>query len=359
MNFHLSDDQLALKDSLERFLADTMEQGAARAPFEGGPGFDRAFWDALMAMGVGGIALDPDYDGLGLDLFDLALVAELLGYAGAPGPFLGHALAGLAIQAAGDAAQKALWLPRLASGEAIGSVALAEQGSSWFPEEWTADVADGRLTSVKTSVLCPEAADVFVVGLADGQLAIVARDEATMTIEAIDGADRGRGLATVRFDAAAAQPLGMKPGTGEALFDALCVLVAADAFGGARCCLEMTTDYVKARRQFGGSIARFQGIKHRLANLATEVEPARGLVWYAAVAVGAGQAGAGRAASLAKAHLADRFQAASRTAVELHGGIGVTWEYDLQIWVKRALFDYAYAGVPSRHRRRAALLEET
>lgn len=354
MNFHLSDDQLALTAALEKFLEDPIAQHAARAPFDGDKAFDPVFWDALMGLGLGGVALSGDHDGLGLALIDLALVAERLGYAGAPGPFIGHSLAGLAIQASGDMAQAARWLPALANGQALGTVALAEPDEAWFPEQWTIDLANGRLTGVKTCVLGAEAADVFVVGLGGGRLAVVTRDDATLAFESIDGADRGRPLSTVHFQDAPATVLG---GDGEAVFNALLVLLAADAFGGARRCLDMTTAYIKVRRQFGGPIARFQGIKHRLANLAAELEPARGLVWYAALVAGGGRTEAGRIAALAKAHLADRFQTASRTAVELHGGIGVTWEYDLQIWVKRALFDYAYAGVPPRHRRRAARLE--
>ncbi|MBS0277505.1 MAG: acyl-CoA dehydrogenase, partial [Proteobacteria bacterium] len=119
------------------------------------------------------------------------------------------------------------------------------------------------------------------------------------------------------------------------------VLLAADAFGGAQRCLSMTVEYVKTRHQFGTPLAQFQAVKHQLADMAVELEPARALVWFAAYALDESLDDASRRASLAKAHLADRFTAIARASVLAHGGIGYTWEYDLQLWFRRAIFDSA------------------
>ena len=350
MNFHLSDDQVTLQDAVKRFVSDAAEAGVRRKVFESEDGFDPDFWNGLMALGLGGLGLYGDYDGLGLQMIDLALVAEVLGYEAAPGPFLGHTLAGLAIQQAGTPEQKAKWLPKLASGGALGTIALDESGDLWAPGDWTLSLEGGRLSGVKANVLYPERADVIVVGLKGGGLALVEGGEGVSS-SPLNVADRTRRLWDVTFDKAPAEALDAGGHAGTALFDALLALLAADAFGGASRILQMTTDYAKTRSQFGQPIARFQGIKHRLANMASEIEPARGLYWYAAVAQDLKQEDRSRVAALAKAHLADRFNSAARVCVELHGGIGFTWEFDLQIWVKRAMFDYAYAGIPARHRR--------
>ncbi|MGE5502242.1 MAG: acyl-CoA dehydrogenase family protein [Ignavibacteriales bacterium] len=358
MNFHLSDDQIALQDAVRRYVADASEAGVRRKTFESETGFDREFWDGLMGLGVGGLVVGEDHGGLGLPLIDAALVAEVLGEEAAPGPFLGHTLAALAIQLAGDAAQRAKWLPRLASGEAIGTVAFGEAGDRWTPDQWTVKLDSlGALFGKKSNVLYPEFADLIVVGLEGGALAVVETADGGIESEALDGVDRTRRLSNVTFSDAHAEVLAGAAGA-EAVLDAALVLLSADAFGGASRVLRMTAEYAKTRQQFGGPIARFQGLKHQLANLASEVEPARGLYWYAAVAYDARPEARSRIAALAKSHLADRFAQAGRTGVELHGGIGYTWEYDLQIWVKRSMFDFAYFGQPSFHRRRAAAMED-
>ena len=136
--------------------------------------------------------------------------------------------------------------------------------------------------------------------------------------------------------------------------DAALVLLAADAFGSGQRLLDMCVQYAKEREQFGVTIGHFQALKHQLANLALEIEPTRGLYWYAAHAFDHVQDESARTAALAKAHITDRTMQIARDAVEAHGGIGFTWECDVQIWFKRAMFDRAWMGTPSVHRERAA-----
>jgi alkylation response protein AidB-like acyl-CoA dehydrogenase len=197
---------------------------------------------------------------------------------------------------------------------------------------------------------------VIVVGVAGGGLALVDKSAGGVETTPFAGVDRTRRLDGVRFAAAACEPLASGEGVAERVRDAGLVLLAADAFGGASRLVETSVAYAKTREQFGVTIGHFQALKHQLANMALEVEPARALHWYAGHAFDRATEDAPRMAALAKAHLADRFVHVAREAVEAHGGIGFTWECDVQIWFKRALFDRAFLGDPSVHRERAARL---
>ena len=167
--------------------------------------------------------------------------------------------------------------------------------------------------------------------------------------------DRGRPLATLELDGAAAEPLAA--GDAARLVDAGSVLLAADAFGAAHQLVRMTAAYVQTRRQFGQPLGQFQAVKHQLANMALDVDPTRGLWWYAAHAFDHAPAEASRAAALAKAHITERAQQVARDAVEAHGGIGFTWESDVHIWFKRVMFDRLWLGLPELHRERFAQME--
>jgi alkylation response protein AidB-like acyl-CoA dehydrogenase len=354
VRFLLSEDQNALFQAISDYANDQCDGGVRRTAFEG-DGFHPEFWAGLMELGVGGVVAPEEHGGLGLGLVEAGLAVEALGYAGAPGPILGHLVAVRAIAALGSDAQKQRWLPQLSPGKAIATVALTEPDERFGPDQWTSQVSNGRLAGDKRDVLCSEIADVTLVGIKGG-FALVERDAAGQTHTAVEPADRTRRFAHVAYDGVAADLMPASDEDAAAVMDAAYVLICADAFGGARRLLDMSADYAKTREQFGQPIGRFQGLKHQLANMATEVEPARGLYWYAAHAQDIQADDRRRVAALAKAHLGDVFMQAGRVAVEAHGGIGFTWDYDAQIWFKRAMFDFAYLGAPSRHRDRAAAL---
>ncbi len=353
MKFLLSDDQIQLQDAVARFAADTCAAGARRSAFEGETGFDAAFWDGLMALGAGAVSLPLEHGGLGLELLDLALIVEAIGYEAGPGPFLGHVLAGHALSRWGSPTQQAEWIPKLASGATIATVALVEAGSETSHYRWITDLDPASLNGQKAQSPNAELAELLIVGLRDGGLALVAKG-AEVGVETCDDIDRTRRLSNVTFKNAAAELL--PGGRVDDLLDAARVLVAADAFGGARRCLDMSTAYAKEREQFGRAIGSFQAVKHQLANLAVSVEPARGLYWYAAHAYDRGLEDRAKMASLAKAHLADVFMQAARVMIEVHGGLGYTWEHDAHIWFRRAMFDFAWLGTPQVHRARSAQL---
>ena len=353
MNFDLSDEQRLLQETLRGFLAKECGPPHLRAVFEG-EGQDPALWKGMVELGLAGLHLPERFGGAGLGLVDLAVAAESLGHGGAPGPFLGHALAGIALELAGDDAQRERWLPRLATGDALASVALGEPGGLWQPEEWT--LAPGeRLTGTKTYVPHAALADLLVVGLAGGRLGLVERAAQGMAVAPIEGVDRARRVEAVVFQGT---PCELLPGEAAAarVRDAGLVLLAADAWGAGTRLVEMAVEYAKTREQFGVTIGHFQALKHQLANMALELEPARALVWYAAYAFDHLPAEAPRSAALAKAHLGERAMQVARDVVEAHGGIGFTWECDVQIWFKRCMFDRAWLGAPAVHRERAARL---
>ncbi len=353
MNFLLSDEQLALVDTVKALLRDKCDPVRVHKMFdvEGDAQFDAELWAALCAMGIPAIAVPEAHGGMGLELIDLAIVAEALGHAAAPVPFLGHALAALAITLGGSDEQQAKWLPRLASGEVLGTVALGEGKAAWLPGEWQLS-AEGGLSGVKTLVPNAAEADLIVVGLQEG-LALVEKG-AGYTCARVDSADRTRPVDTVTFDGAAAQLLPRGKEVASRVTDAAAALIAADAFGGAERCVQMSVDYAKLREQYGQPIAAFQGLRYQLVKMALNTEPSRGLYWFAAHAWDALPDKAPHAAAQAKAHLTETYLQVTRDTVEVHGGIGFTWEHDTHIYMKRAMLDWAWLGSPSRHRQRAA-----
>lgn len=355
MFFELTDEQLAFQDSVRRLMERECPPARLLQILDTDSGFEPNLWQGLAEMGIGGITVPEEHGGIGLELLDAALMAEVLGHAGCPGPFLAHSLAAMAIACGGSKAQKAQWLPRLASGEVIGTVALGEGGQAWQPEEWTlpgGSILDGS----KTNILFGDVAGLIVVGTAGGELAIVDAGHADIQREPIDGVDRTRRLWTLGFHGVAADVLPDGRAAALRVRDAGLVLLAADAFGGASRCLGMAVEYAKTREQFGRPIGQFQAMKHQLANMALEIEPSRALYWHAAYAQDHLPEEASRCAALAKAHLTEVFMQVARDAVEAHGGIGYTWEYPLHVWVKRAIFDRAFFAAPAVHRERAAAL---
>jgi len=323
MHFHLTGEQVAIQDAVRRTLADSWPMERIHAFADGNEDFDRASWEALMALGLGGMLL-PDS---GMGLLEATLVSEVAGEAAAAGPLTGQWLAAMAVAASGGTD-----LDALVSGEAVAT--LVHGGSAFVP--------------------CARAAGFFLIVDRDAGVRLVPAGDG-VTIEAVRASDRSRPVSRVEIAEGAGETLfaAADPMTAR-LADAALVLVAADALGGAQKVTDTSVAYAKEREQFGQPIGRFQGLKHQLAHMALDVEPARALVWYAAYAWDAGLPDAPRAAAMAKAHLCDVYVRAARAAVAAHGGIGYTWEYGLNYWFRRAAFDRAWLGSPAEHRARAA-----
>jgi alkylation response protein AidB-like acyl-CoA dehydrogenase len=338
MDFGLSDEQELLQETVRGFAARACPPARVRELFDSDDGWDAALWRGLAELGLTGLAVPERWGGAGLEILDLALVCEVLGEACVPGPLFAHALAALALVEGGSDAQRDQWLPRLASGEALATLALP------FPDGSPALVAQA------------DRADLLVVGAADGGLALVEGRAPGVRLEPFDGLDRTRRCLRLELERAAGEPLPGGQRAARRARDVALVLLAADAFGCAWQLIRSAVAYLGTREQFGTPLVQFQAIKHQLANLLADLEPARALWWYAAHAQDHVPEQAERAAALAKAHVTDRAVDTAREVVELHGGIGFTWDCDVHIGYKRALFDRAYLGAPALHRERSAQL---
>lgn len=352
MNFDLSDDQRVFNDHVERMLRETCPVDKLHKAFSGDADLAASMWRAQLDLGLGGVLAPEEHGGLSLGLLEASSIAELIGRAGAPGPWISHTLAVLAISRAGTDAQKERWLPALAAGEAVGAVALME-GSAWNADDWK--LAEGaRLSGAKDYVIGLQEADVFVVGLAGGKLALVEANAPGVTRTPWSSTDRTRPIGQLGLDNAPAEV--MPVAFGRDLLDAALVLTAADAHGGAARMVEDIVEYSKTRVQFGKTIAHFQAVKHKLADLALWVEPNGPMYRHAAATFDQEPAEASRTASTAKAHIAETFSHVARTATESYGGIGYTWEHSAHIWLRRSMLDSAWLGGPLDHRERAATL---
>lgn len=331
MKFDLSDDQLTLQEAVRDYFSTRFPLSEVRSVIDAGAAHDDRAWKGLMDLGIGAVAIPEEYGGLGLGVLDVSAAMEMIGYSLGPTPVLGHVLGTLAVVHAGSDEQRQRWLPDLATGEVRGAVVFQSAGKA------------------DSAVLDAVDADVLIVERDDG-LAVVEVDD-RVSIEQLPSIDRTRTLSRVRMNDVAAQALPGGQAVAPWLRDVALTLLAADAMGGASRCVELTVDYVSVRQQWGVVVGSFQAVKHQLANLALRVEPARGLYWYAAHMLDQNTengADASRAAALAKAHTTERFVEAGREAVELHGGIGYTWECDVHFFLKRALVDRAYLEGPRR-----------
>ena len=357
MDFGLSPEQSLLSTTVGRWAAGECPTSRVRRAVESVDGHDRELWRSLAAIGVTGLTIPEAHGGAGLEVLELALVAEQLGRFCVPGPFLAHAMATTAIIASGHADAATRWLVAAAAGEAVLGMALGEDVGMWEPASVTTTFRDGGLHGEKPLVAAADVADAIVVAARDETgpgLWLVERGAPQLTITPLAGNDGTRRVARVGFAGTPALRIATGTAAAERARDVGLVLLAADAFGGAWRCLEMTRDYALTREQFGQTIAHFQGVKHQLADLAARLAPACSLWWYAAHALDHIPERAARHAALAKSHLTELFDDTARASIELHGGIGFTWEYDLQLWFRRALFDRAYLGEARLQRERAA-----
>jgi alkylation response protein AidB-like acyl-CoA dehydrogenase len=235
-------------------------------------------------------------------------------------------------------------------------VAIGEADSQWAPGAFQTRVQDGRLTGSKPLVPAAGVADLLIVAATDGSgpsLWLVEKGAPGIEITSLKVVDMTRHLDSVSFRDTPAVRLPNASGL-QRVIDAGCVLLAADAFGGAQRCLDMTVEYAKTREQFGQIIGAFQAVKHQMADMVTELEPCLALWWYAAHAFDRIQDQSERHAALAKAHVSDVFDNLARASTELHGGIGFTWEFDLHLWFRRSVFDRGFLGDAAYHRSRAA-----
>lgn len=374
IEFGLTDDQVALQRAAREFLSAECPPDRVRDVAKDGDGVPRDLYKQMAELGWMSLIVPEKLGGLGLGALELALVSEELGRVAAPGPFLATQLVLAALVGGGSKAQQKTLLPRLMSGEAFATLAYLEASDWEEPEgvQCTAKKTKGgwTLNGSKAFVLEAPGADVWLVAARtkagkDGagiSLFVVEKGQKGVSLAAIESLDLTRRFGELRLKNVAVTKDALVGGEHQGwkllarVLDLACVGIAADSLGGAAKALQMAVEYAHMREQFGRKIGSFQAVKHIAAEMAAEVEPSRSLVWYAAWAWDHRPKEAARLAAMAKASLGDIYSRTVRRSTEIHGGIGFTWEFDLQLWFKRAHVAETLFGDPSFHRERVAAL---
>jgi alkylation response protein AidB-like acyl-CoA dehydrogenase len=361
MYFDLTDEQQAIKSTAREFLAARYKSERTRALAESEHGFEQADWEEMAELGWPGLALPEEWGGQGLGIVDLAVLFEEMGYALAPSPLLSTTVAGLALAINGRNEQKDRWLRSLASGEARGTVALFDAGTAARIGEFAMEAredGDGVvLDGEKVLVMDAASADFILVATADGRRHLVERGADGVAISAERSIDLTRRLYSVRFDGVRVGPEATLDGGQEDYLPVLwraCVAIAAESTGIAQRTMEMAVEYAKDRQQFGRPIGAYQAVSHRCAQMLLETENARSAVYGAAWAADAEPESLPLAASMAKAYASDAGWRVPDASIQVHGGIGFTWEHDLHFFLKRGKANSATFGDARWHRDRVA-----
>jgi acyl-CoA dehydrogenase len=343
MNFDFSDDLKALRDEARKFLRERCPVALVRRILEGPEPYDRGLWREIAALGWTGAAIPEALGGAGLGHLGLCVLAEELGSALAPTPFsYSIDLAAEAIMVAGSQAQKQAWLPKLASGDVIGTLAVAEGPGKADLRKLRTTFRNGTLTGEKLPVPDGDVADLAVVA-AQGErgllLGLVDLNGPGVVRQGLESIDPSRSLARIGFDSAAAEVLG-EVGTGEALLrrveERAAVLFAFEQVGGAQRSLEMARDYALQRYAFARPIGSFQAIKHKLADVYVATELARANAYYGAWALSRDAAELPLAAAAARISANEAYFLAAKENIQVHGGMGFTWEFDCHLHYRRA-----------------------
>ncbi len=356
MDFGLSDEQRLLEDEVRRLLAETAPIARVREIAASESGFDAEVWKGLAEIGALGVLVPEEHGGSGLGFLDAVVIAESLGHAATPAPFLSSAiLLPVALAEGGTEDLQREWLPSVAAGELRVGIAAAE---SYARREDAGVALEGdRLTGKALFALDAPGADLLLVA-AGPQLCLVRADAPGVSIHVLSKIDRTRRIAEVLFEGA--ETAAVLAGGGETLdrvLDAGRIALAADALGAADRMIALAVEYAKQRKQFERVIGSFQAVKHMCAEMIAELEPARSMLWYAAHAFDSVPEEAALMAAQTKAHIAEIGTEIAKTATEVHGGVGFTDEQNLHFWFKRIGLDRQLFGGPELLRERAASLQ--
>jgi alkylation response protein AidB-like acyl-CoA dehydrogenase len=370
VNFSFSEEQQELRATARAFLAEACPPEAVRRAMESALGYDPALWQKMGAeLGWTAIVIPEECGGLGLSWVELVALQEVIGESLAPSPFFASVcLAANAILACGDTARREALLPRIAEGRTRATLALAEANGRWDAEGIAATCersgSDYVLRGAKRYVVDGASADLVVVaarapgsaGAAGVSLFALPADAAGLAREALPTLDATRRLAALRLGdvrVPVSARLGAEGEAWPALERALqraAVALAAEQLGGAQRMLDLAVAYAKERVQFGKRIGAFQALKHKLADVMVKIEAARSAVYYAGCVAAADDAALPAAASMAKAAATDAFSFAAAHALQVFGGVGFTWEYDVHLYFKRARSSATLLGDATWHR---------
>ena len=376
MDFGFNADQELLRSTARKFFENECTSEFVRARMAEDTGFTEEFWTKLAEQGWLGLVYPEQYGGAGLGFVDLTVLMEEMGRAVMPGPFFSTVLLGGAtLLEAGSDAQKKEWLTKIAEGQARVTLAWTEPSARWDAAgvTTTATASAGGFTLDGTKLFVPDAhvshALVVVARTKEGgnaeegvSLFLVPTSAKGVSVTLLPTMDQTRKLCEVKLDhvsVPASALVGAKDGGWQPLTRVIrraTVALCAEMCGGAQKVLDMTTEYAKIRIAFGKPIGSYQGVKHKAADMLVDVENAKSLTYYAAWAVDENVPEAALAASMAKAYASDAFRKVAGAGIQLHGGIGFTWEHDLHLYFKRAKSSEFTFGDATYHRERVAQL---
>ena len=360
MQFVFSEEQAQLRDAVRRFLSQHSPPSEARRLMATDAGYDGEVWRRLCTeLALGGVHIPERHGGQGFTFAELAIVLEEMGRALYCGPYFSSTvLAATAILNAGSEADKDDLLPAIAAGERRAALAFTEGNGRWDADGIETTVRDGALNGVKSHVVDGCTAELLVVAAREAggiSLYAVEADAPGVSRRPLAALDPTRKLAEITLQDAPGRLVGAAGGSGEALAATLrlgAVALANEMAGGTERLLESAVEYASTRVQFGRPIGSFQAIKHRCAELLLSVELAKSAAYQAAHAAAVGDDDLPALASLAKAAASEAYMQAAKDCIQIHGGIGFTWENDTHLWYKRAKSSEAFLGTPAEHRQR-------
>jgi alkylation response protein AidB-like acyl-CoA dehydrogenase len=361
MNFAFSEEQEELRSAVRRFLQEKSPSSEVRRLMETTDGFDQAVWDQMAnQLGLQALAIPEAYGGAGFTYVELTVVFEEMGAALLCAPYFSTvALAANALLSSGDESAKTDLLPGIADGSTRGTLALTEDSGSWEADAVTLQATGGpqwTLDGHKMYVIDGHSADlILVVGRTPSGVSLFAVEgsAAGLTRTPLSTMDQTRKQARLEFSSTPARLIGEEGAAAAGVvrtLDLAAVALAAEQVGGAQRCLDMAVDYAKTRIQFGRPIGSFQAIKHKCADMLLEVESAKSAAYYAGWAAAEDSDELPVVASLAKSYCSEAYFHAAAENIQIHGGIGFTWEHDAHLYFKRAKSSELLLGDPSYHR---------
>ena len=355
MQFGLSESQEFLKDSARKFFAGECPSAEMRRLMETETAYDAGLWSKLTDQGYTGITYAEEYDGVGLGKVELMLLMEEAGRALLPGPFFSTVvLAGSVLDAVGSPAHKKKYLAPICRGEARATVAILETSASWNPCDVQLTAANGKLTGEKLFVSDAGVADFILVAARNGVFVVEAKAKG-LKISPMLSMDLTRKLYALEFKDTPAEQLGPNTNLPRAL-DIASAALAAELVGGMQRTLDLTVEYAKTRKQFGKPIGIFQAVQHQCADMYLETESSRSAVYYAGWALEENAPDASTAVSIAKMYSSDAARTVGNRGIQIHGGMGFTWENDLHLYYRRAKASENAFGDATFHRERIASL---
>jgi len=359
MNFAFSEEQEELRKVVRQFLDAKSPETEVRRLMDTTEGYDTAVWQQMGAeMGLQGLIIPENYGGSGYGYVELGVVLEEMGKALLCAPFFSTvALAANTLLHAGSEDAKKAYLPGIASGETIATVAFTEENGRWDEAGVTMTESGGKLTGTKSFVIDGHVADLVIVlaKSSGGGLGLYAVEgnAAGLTRTALSTMDQTRKQAKLEFNGVAATPIakaGFSWADWSTVLDLAVVALAAEQVGGAQRCLDMAVEYAKVRVQFGRPIGSFQAIKHKCADMLLEVESAKSAAYYGLWCAAEVNDELPSVASLSKAYCSEAYFHAAAENIQIHGGIGFTWEHPAHLYFKRAKSSELLFGDPTYHR---------